>query len=233
MTKVLYIVGSPNPADQSSSRQVAEFMLAELQKKQEDVTVDVRDLYNDTPFILDATYLSALRKMQQQAALTVEESASLAKVGAEVDKFLQYDRYIVSLPLWNFGVPPLLKAYVDNIVVPGKTFRYTAAGPVGLLAGTGKKLVIVQSSGGFYNDGPGLLLNHGSRYLEDIFRFIGIDQINTISLGGTAIPPFDGSRVLAAKAEAAQVLAEIWQPELSLPGSSSQQPLVETSTVLN
>jgi FMN-dependent NADH-azoreductase len=232
MTKVLYIVGSPNPSDHSSSRQVAEFMLAELKKKQDDVTVDVRDVYADKPFVLDAVYLSALRKMQQQSAPTGEEAEALAKVGAEVDRFLQYDRYIVSLPLWNFGVPPLLKAYVDNIVVPGKTFRYTATGPVGLLAGTGKKLVIVQSSGGFYNEGPGLTLNHGSRYLEDIFRFIGIDQINTISLGGTAIPPFDGSRVLAAKAEAAQILSEIWQPEFNLPGGS-HQPLVETSTVLN
>jgi FMN-dependent NADH-azoreductase len=207
-------------------------MLAELKKKQGDVTVDVRDLYADHPFVLDSVYLSALRGMQQQTALTAEESQALAKVGAEVDRFLQYDHYIVSLPLWNFGVPALLKAYIDNIVVPGKTFRYTATGPIGLLAGTGKKLIIVQSSGGFYNEGPGLMLNHGSRYLEDIFRFIGIDQINTISLGGTAIPPFDGSRLLAAKAEAAQILAEIWQPELTIPGRS-QQPLVETSTVLN
>ena len=228
MTKVLYLIGSPNPAEYSTSRQVADFMVGELRRTQPDTLITIRDLYQDPPFVLNADYLAALRKLQQQQELAPAEAAAFAEVMKEVDLFLAHDYYIIATPLWNFGVPPMLKAYIDNIVVPGKTFRYTATGPIGLMRDSGRKLVIVQASGGDFNEGPALTLNHGSRYLEDILKFIGIDQIDTIAITGTALPPFDGSKVQAAKTQGLRILQEIWPSELnavpagSLGGSISQ-----------
>lgn len=237
MTKVLYIIGSPNPAEYSSSRQVADSMIEELHRTQPDTVVTIRDLYQDPPFVLNADYLAALRKLQQQQELAPAEAAAFAEVIKEVDLFLAHDHYIIATPLWNFGVPPMLKAYIDNIVVPGKTFSYTATGPIGLMRDSGRKLVIVQASGGDFNEGPAMTLNHGSRYLEDILKFIGIDQIDTIAITGTALPPFDGSKVQAAKAQGLRILQEIWPSELNVTvpagslGSSSPQVLEVVSTV--
>ena len=108
MTKVLYIIGSPNPAEYSSSRQVADFMIEELRRTQPDTVVTIRDLYQDPPFVLNADYLAALRKLQQQQELAPAEAAAFAEVIKEVDQFLAHDHYLIATPLWNFGVPPML-----------------------------------------------------------------------------------------------------------------------------
>jgi FMN-dependent NADH-azoreductase len=210
MFNVLYLIGSPNPAEHSFSRQVAGYMLEELLRMRPDATVTIRDLYKEPPFLLNADYLAALRKLQQQQVLAPQEAMAMAEVMKEVEQFLACNHYVVATPLWNFGVPPMLKAYIDNIVVPEKTFRYTAVGPIGLMGGTGRKLVVVQASGGEFNEGPARTLNHGSRYLEDIFKFIGIDQIDIVTITGTALPTFDSRKVQAAKAQGLRLLQEVW-----------------------
>ena len=121
---------------------------------------------------------------------------------------MKYDRYVIATPMWNFGVPPLLKAYVDCLIIAGKTFRYTATGPLGLLKDSGRKLIIVEATGGIYNEEANTRLNHCSRYLEDIFSFIGLDFVKTITVSGTAIPPFDGTAIHAAKESAKLALKE-------------------------
>lgn len=76
----------------------------------------------------------------------------------------------------------MLKAYVDTIKVARKTFRYTPEGPIPLL--TGKKAVLIQSSGDVYSEGPLKEFEHGSRYLTAVLSFIGVDWIRTIRMEG-------------------------------------------------
>ena len=56
-----------------------------------------------------------------------------------LDEFLSADKYVFVSPMWNLSFPPVLKAYIDAITVAGKTFKYTAEGPQGLL--TDKKVL--------------------------------------------------------------------------------------------
>ena len=190
MKKLLYIIANPNPTELSFGRKVGDFLVNQYRAQHPDHTVDVKDLYLEGVSLLTDTYLSGRRKQAtgQSASMLETERQAVESVDLTVDEFLKYDRYVIVVPMWNFGVPPLLKAYIDNILVPGKTFAYTAQGAAGLLNGTDRKMVIVEASGGFYSEGEASKLNHCSGYLRDIFGFIGINQLKVIPVEGTAIP---------------------------------------------
>jgi len=87
-----------------------------------------------------------------------------------LDEFLSVDTVVIGAPMYNFTLPTQLKAWIDRILVAGKTFRYTAEGPEGLAGG--KRVIIAVSRGGFYEEGNAL--EHLETYLRGIFGFIGI-----------------------------------------------------------
>lgn len=90
---------------------------------------------------------------------------------AVLDEFLAADTVVIGAPMYNFTVPSQLKAWIDRILVAGKTFRYGESGPEGLAGG--KRVVIAVSRGGFYDEGHAL--EHVESYLRGIFGFIGIE----------------------------------------------------------
>jgi FMN-dependent NADH-azoreductase len=102
-----------------------------------------------------------------------------------VDEFLAADILVVGAPMYNFGIPSQLKAWIDRVAVAGKTFRYTEKGPEGL---AGDKQVIVASSrGGFYgSDTPFAVLDYQESYLRTLFGFLGITDITFVRAEGTA-----------------------------------------------
>lgn len=114
--------------------------------------------------------------------LAPAERESMEHILRFTDAFIAADFCIFAYPLWNFSVPPMLKAYIDTIKMARRTFRYTPHGPVGLL--TGKTAVLIQSSGDVYSRGPLQRFEHGSRYLRDVLTFIGVERIETIVLEG-------------------------------------------------
>ena len=90
-----------------------------------------------------------------------------------VDEFLAADTVVIGAPMYNFTLPTQLKAWIDRIVVAGKTFRYGENGPEGL-AGD-KRVIIALARGGFYDQGsPAAALEFLESYLRGIFGFIGI-----------------------------------------------------------
>jgi FMN-dependent NADH-azoreductase len=91
-----------------------------------------------------------------------------------LDEFLGAAVVVIGAPMYNFTLPTQLKAWIDRIVIAGKTFRYTANGPEGLA--TGKRVIVALARGGFYNEGsPASALEHLETYLRGIFSFIGIE----------------------------------------------------------
>ena len=91
-----------------------------------------------------------------------------------LDEFLAADTVVIGAPMYNFTLPTQLKAWIDRILVAGKTFRYTATGPEGLAGG--KRVIVALARGGFYNAGsPAAALEHLESYLRGIFNFIGIE----------------------------------------------------------
>lgn len=94
--------------------------------------------------------------------------------GSVLEEFLAADVIVIGAPMYNFTLPTQLKAWIDRILIAGKTFRYTENGPEGLA--TGKRVIIGLARGGFYNAGsPASALEHLETYLRGVFNFIGIE----------------------------------------------------------
>jgi FMN-dependent NADH-azoreductase len=104
-----------------------------------------------------------------------------------LDEFLAADTVVIGAPMYNFTLPTQLKAWIDRILVAGVTFRYTAAGPEGLV--NGKRVIVALARGGFYDAGsPAGALEHLQTYLQGVFGFIGIEP-EFVAADGIAIGP--------------------------------------------
>lgn len=99
-----------------------------------------------------------------------------------LDEFLAADTVVIGAPLYNFTVPSQLKAWLDRLAIAGRSFRYTEAGPEGLLGG--KRVIVALASGGSYaDDSP---FEHGKSYLKAFFAFLGIEP-EFVSATGVAM----------------------------------------------
>ncbi len=118
-------------------------------------------------------------------ALAKANATEAARDAQTLADFQAADVIVLGAPMYNFGVPTQLKAWIDRIVVAGQTFRYTADGPQGLAGG--KRLILVASSGGVWpQNAPG---EHVETYLKFVFAFIGITDVTVLRAEGLAISP--------------------------------------------
>jgi FMN-dependent NADH-azoreductase len=119
---------------------------------------------------------------------TENHKKALALSNELVSELVESNEIILSTPMFNFAVPADLKAWIDNVVRAGKTFRYKTDGtPEGLLAGQNKKVLVIVASGGSYPEGsPMADLNYEIPYLRFILAFMGLTDIRFIHAGGTA-----------------------------------------------
>jgi FMN-dependent NADH-azoreductase len=126
---------------------------------------------------------------------------------AALDEFLAADVVVVGAPMYNFGVPSQLKAWIDRIAVAGKTFRYTEKGPEGLAGG--KKVIVVSSRGGFYGPGtPAATMDHQESYLRAVFGFLGITDVTFVRAEGVALGTEQREKAIAeAKGEVLKLAA--------------------------
>lgn len=109
------------------------------------------------------------------------------------------DVLVIGAPLYNFSIPSGLKAWIDYVAVAGKTFSYTANGPVGLVPN--KKAVIVATSGGVYSDSPVSHMHAG--YVKTVLNFLGIHDVEIVRAEGLAMG--DGVRQNALSAAHQQI----------------------------
>jgi FMN-dependent NADH-azoreductase len=104
-----------------------------------------------------------------------------------LDEFFAADTIVVGAPMYNFTLPTQLKAWIDRLVVAGKTFQYGPNGPEGLAQG--RRVIFALARGGFYNEGsPAAALEHLETYLRGVFNFMGIDP-EFVAADGLAIGP--------------------------------------------
>ena len=109
-----------------------------------------------------------------------------------LDEFIAADAVVIGAPMYNFSIPTQLKAWLDRLAVPGRSFQYTEAGPEGLLGG--KRVVVALASGGQYAEGD--RFEHVRSYLRAFFKFIGIES-EFVDAGGVAL----GADAVIANAE--------------------------------
>jgi FMN-dependent NADH-azoreductase len=113
---------------------------------------------------------------------------------------------VIGAPMYNFTLPTQLKAWIDRILIAGKTFRYTESGPEGLAGG--KKVIVALARGGIYSEGsPAAALEHLESYLRGVFNFIGIEPEFVIAEGLNLSPEQRESSISQALGETVRLAA--------------------------
>lgn len=176
--KVLRVLANPKAVENSASLQVEQAFTTALKAKHPDAQVLTIDVYKDEIPLLDAKLLPAFFGAPPADA---ETERKRGRQKAILDQFLAADLVVIATPMWNFNAPPMLKAFIDTILVAGKTFKYTATGPVGLV--TGKKAVLCIASGGVY-EGAMAAYDTLTPMLKTQLGFIGVTDVSVLSAAG-------------------------------------------------
>ncbi|QMV42084.1 FMN-dependent NADH-azoreductase [Cohnella cholangitidis] len=188
MATVLYITAHPLDHQASYSLAVGKAFIEAYREANPTDEVVHLDLYKENVPPFDADVLRGWEKLRSGSSfdqLSDAEKSKVDRLGVIVDQFVTADKYVYVSPMWNFSIPPVLKAYTDATSIPGKTFKYTKEGPVGLLPG--KKALHIQASGSVYSEGPLARLEMGYSYLNKVLRFYGVESIEAILVEGTAL----------------------------------------------
>lgn len=182
----------------SVSRQLSAAVVDRLRRATPDLQVSYRDLSSTPLSHLSGAHLAAA---QGAASPSADVALELAAGQVVLDEFLASDTVVLGAPMYNFTIPSQLKAWIDRIVVAGKTFKYGPQGPEGLAGG--KRVIIAISRGGFYGPGtPAAALEHLESYLRGVFGFIGVTQLEFISADGIQVGPEHREKALTSALQA-------------------------------
>ncbi|MEG3148435.1 FMN-dependent NADH-azoreductase [Sphingomonas sp. ZT3P38] len=167
----------------SVSRHLSASIVAQQQALHPDIEIVRRDLATDPVDHLTGLHLAAAQgAVPETGALQQDVAAGQAAL----EEFLAADIVVVGAPMYNFGIPSQLKAWIDRLAVAGRTFRYGANGAEGLAGG--KTVIIASSRGGFYGaDTQAAFLDHQETYLRGVFGFFGVTDIRFIRAEGIAM----------------------------------------------
>lgn len=169
----------------SASRQLSAAIVTAFTRAMPGVQVIRRDLDADPIPHLDSRLLPSVRPANAPEGATGVPDEKGAQA---LEEFLAADIVVIGAPMYNFTVPSQLKAWIDRILIAGKTFSYSETGPIGL-AGS-KRVMIASSRGGLYTPGTPFAANDfQERYLRAVFAFIGIEDIEFVRAEGLALGP--------------------------------------------
>lgn len=209
MATVLHITAHPHDHQTSYSMAVGKAFIDAYREANSNDEVIPIDLYRVQVPHIDADVFSGwgkLRSGQEFSSLTSDESSKVGRISEITEQFIAADKYVFVTPMWNFSFPPVMKAYLDAVSIAGKTFKYTEAGPVGLLSG--KKALHIQARGGVYSEGPAAAMESGHRYIGIIMAFFGIPETQGLFVEGHNQFPDKAQQIKADAISKAQDLAK-------------------------
>ncbi len=170
----------------SVSRTLTAEIVAAYVAQNPGAEVTYHDLANEPAMHLSPAHLAVFQGAPVESPALGQD---LALGGRYIEELLAADVLVIGAPMYNFGLPTQLKAWIDRVVVAGKTFRYTEQGPEGLVP-PGKKVLIAASSGGFYSgDSPAKFLEHSVSYLKGVLGHIGLKDVTVIQAEGVNVSP--------------------------------------------
>jgi FMN-dependent NADH-azoreductase len=204
---ILHVCANPKPTEESASKQLATAFFTTLVSNNPDFQVNNIDLYQDPP-----PYLAyeAFRGFWYPVFIdgyqpTDEDEAAMAYAKAAGEKFNEADVLVLTTPMWNFNIPAILKAWIDQVLAPGVTFDITGDGikPLHRL----RRIILLVASGGVYKeDDPRDSL---SSQIRAAFQFIDVRDIDIAWADGQNPLFFEDSEQRKQFAvEAAQEIAE-------------------------
>src|SRR5215468_3009324 len=185
----------------SVSRQISAAVVDRLRQSTPGLEIGYRDLTLTPLAHLTGSHLAAGQGAVPEAAL----QGDIAAGQAVLDEFLAADTIVIGAPMYNFTIPSQLKAWIDRILVAGKTFKYGPQGVEGL-AGN-KRVIVAVSRGGYYGAGtPAAVGEHLETYLRWVFGFIGIKDPEFIAADGIQVGPEHREKAVAGALQAASSL---------------------------
>lgn len=190
--KLLHVDSSILNAD-SVSRTLTARIVKTLAGDEPRLEVTHLDLASTPLAHLTPAHLAAAQGAVPAGEMSTDMLAGLRAL----DDFLAADIVVIGAPMYNFGLPSQLKAWLDRLAVPGKTFRYGEQGPQGLCAG--KKVIVASSRGGVFSEGsPYASMDHQETHLRSFFSFLAVTDLTVIRAEGLALGPEARERALAA-----------------------------------
>ena len=188
-------------ADQGESSRLADAYVAAWRATHPYARVIVRDLGAAPIPHLDAARVTAFGAAPH--ARSAADQAAVALSDTLIAELKAADEVVLGVPMYNFGIPSTLKAWIDHVARAGITFRYTEKGPVGLLRG--KRVTVFASRGGLYAGTP---RDTQTPYLRDVLAFLGLDDVEFVHAEGLAIGAAQKQAALdAAHAAIARITA--------------------------
>jgi FMN-dependent NADH-azoreductase len=187
--KILQINASARSAGANSSR-LADAITARLVAAHPGAQVELRDLAVNPHPVLDEPALAALFTPADQR--TSEQAARVALDDALIAQVQSVDAIVLGVPMYNFGVPVQLKAWIDAIARAGVTFRYTEKGPEGLIKG--KKVYVALARGGLYRGTPD---DSQVPFLQSVLAFLGMTDVEFIYAEGLAMGAESAAKAFA------------------------------------
>ena len=187
MKKILLIKSSPR-GEQSFSNQLSNELISKLETFHKKVQTTNLDFATSPPPHLSGMQLGTMFTPEEHQ--TDEQRSSMVQSNQYVSQIIDNDIIVITYPVWNFLVPSSIKAWIDQIVRVGVTFKYNGHLPEGLV--TGKKVYLVLARGGMYSDeydnSPSSLFDFSIHYMKTVLGYLGMKDVTIIKADGLAIP---------------------------------------------
>lgn len=209
---ILHVCANPKPTEESVSKQLAAAFFGKMIELKPDVELINVDLYDEKPpfYSYDLFKYAWYPVFKEGYEPTKAEQASINYAGKQAEKFNSADVLVLTMPMWNFSVPAIMKAWIDQVLVPGLTFEMTDDGvkPLHKI----KSIVLLVASGGVYKEDDDR--DALSRQIRHSFAFAGIEDLEIVWADGQnpmACSDGDERREMAleAAAEIAEDIAEL------------------------
>ncbi|MFP6680614.1 MAG: NAD(P)H-dependent oxidoreductase [Gammaproteobacteria bacterium] len=187
MATLLYIEASPRK-QRSHSIKVADAFLDAYRSANPGDKVDTLDLWSTELPAFNGDMINAKYAVMHSAELSSVEQTAWGKVEQICRRFTEADKYLFSVPMWNFGIPYILKHYIDVITQPGFSWSFDPdAGYSGLVTGP---VAAIYSSGGTYHEGSGAeAFDQQKPYFEGWLGFIGLSEVSSVTVAPTLEAP--------------------------------------------
>ncbi|UCZ53504.1 FMN-dependent NADH-azoreductase [Bacillus shivajii] len=206
MANVLFIKANSRPVEQAVSVKLYHKFLENYKEANPQDEITELDLFEENLPYYDTNKINGMFKLANGLELTDAEEEATQLVNKYLNQFLEADKVVFAFPLWNFTVPAVLHTYLDYLAQAGKTFRYTAEGPVGLL--NGKKVALLNARGGVYSEGPAQAAEMAVNYVSNMLNFWGIEDITKVIVEGHNQFPDNAEEIIAEGLEQAASVAK-------------------------
>lgn len=183
--KILNIITS-SKGDTSFSNKLSNAVIEKLTNVYSAIELQTLDLSKTPLPYLDAPQIGAFFTPEEMQ--TAVQKEAIKNSNNAVKELIEADIIVIGVPLYNFGIPAVLKGWVDQVSRAGVTFSYGESGPKGLV--TNKKVYLSVASGAIFSEGPYKSYDFAEPYLRAVLGFLGMTDVTTFRVEGTSIPDF-------------------------------------------